>query len=95
MSKVTVEVDSRWTKIVRSPFYWIVNTLQGLSITFAPLFLYWSGKGLFSPGENRYMVPLCFVTIFFVGMFYMLLGSQVIRELRKSPRAEHLGSKSC
>jgi ABC-type transport system involved in multi-copper enzyme maturation permease subunit len=95
MSKVTIEVNSKWVKIVRSPLYWIVTALQGVSITFAPLFLYWSGKGLFSPGENRYVVPLCFVTIFFVGIFYMLLGSQVIGELRKSPREEHLGSKSC
>jgi hypothetical protein len=88
MSKVTVEVDSRWAKIVRSPLYWIVTALQGVSITIAPLFLYWSGKGFFSPGENRYMVPLCFGTIFFVGMFYMLLGSGVIRELRKAPKVE-------
>ena len=88
MSKVTVEIDSRWAKIVRSPIYWIVVTLQGVSITIAPLFLYWSGKGFFSPGEKQFVVPLCFAAIFIVGMFYMLLGSQVIRELRKASKAE-------
>ena len=88
MSKVTVEIDSRWVMIVRSPLYWIVTALQGVSITLAPLFLYWSGNGIFPPGENRYIVPLCFAAIFIVGMFYMLLGSQVIRELRKAPKAD-------
>ena len=88
MSKVTVEVDSRWVKIVRSPLYWVVAALQGVAISFAPLFLYWSGKGFFPPGENRFLVPLCFATIFFVGMFYMVLGSGVIRELRKVPNTE-------
>jgi hypothetical protein len=64
-----------------------VASLQGVAVTFAPLFLYWSGKGFFSPEENRFVVPLCFATIFLVGMFYMLLGSGVIRELRKTPKA--------
>jgi len=43
----TIEIDSKWVKIVHSPVYWIVMTLQGVSITFAPLFLYWGGKGIF------------------------------------------------
>ena len=88
MGKVTIELDSKWVKIVRSPLYWVVAALQGAAISFAPLFLYWSGKGFFPPGENRFLVPLCFATIFFVGMFYMVLGSGVIRELRKVPNTE-------
>ncbi|MGB9409543.1 MAG: hypothetical protein WCA89_18560 [Terracidiphilus sp.] len=88
MGKVTIEVNSKWVKIVRSPLYWIVAALQGVTVSFAPLFLYWSGKGYFPPEENRYVVPLCFATIFFVGVFYMLLGGQVIKELRKAPKAE-------
>ena len=88
MSKVTVEIDYRWVKIARSPLYWVVAALQGVSVSFAPLFPYWSSKGYFSPEENRFVVPMCFATIFLVGMFYMLLGSQVIRELRKVPKAE-------
>jgi hypothetical protein len=87
MGKVTIEVDSKWVKIVRSPLYWTVAALQGVSISFAPLLLYWSGKGFFSPREKQFVVLLCFAAIFFVGMFYMLLGSEVIRELRKMPKA--------
>ena len=63
MDKVTIEIDSRWVKIVHSPLYWIVAALQGVSITFAPLFLYWSGKGMFHHGSEGLIVPSCFVRI--------------------------------
>jgi hypothetical protein len=83
MDKVTVEIDSRWVKIVRSPLYWIVAALQGVSLGFAPLFLYWSGKGKFFPGYEWFIVPLCYATILVVGLFDMLLGNAVVGELRK------------
>lgn len=83
MDKITIQIDSRWGKIVRSPLYWIVAALQGLSISFAPLFLYWDGKGMFPRGSERFIVPSCFAVIFLVGFFYMLLGSAVVGELRK------------
>jgi hypothetical protein len=83
MHKVTVEIDSKWVKIVRSPLYWIVAALQGVSISFAPLFLYWSGKGSFFYGAERIVVPSCFAVILLAGFFYMLPGSAVIGELKK------------
>jgi len=83
MGKVTIEIDSKWVKIVHSPVYWIVVTLQGLSISFAPLFLYWCGKGTLFHGTEWLFVPLCFGIIFFVGFFYMALGGAVIGQLRK------------
>jgi RsiW-degrading membrane proteinase PrsW (M82 family) len=85
MAKVTVEVelDSRWVKLVHSPVYWIVAALTGVSITFAPLFLYYYGKGKGFPGTEWVVVPLCFATIYFVGMFYMMLGGAVVAALRK------------
>jgi len=83
MAKVTIEIDSRWVKIVRSPLYWIVAALQGVSVSFAPLFLYWSGKGMFAHGSEWLIVPSCFAVILLVGFFYILLGSTVIGELRK------------
>jgi len=80
MAKVTIEVDARWVKVVRSPLYWIVALLQGVSLTFAPLFLYWSGKWHYL---EWLMVPSCFAVILLVGFFYRLLGNAVIAELRK------------
>lgn len=83
MDRVTVEIDGKWVKIARSPIYWIVATLQGVSVTFAPLFLYWSGKGKMFPSYQWIIVPSCFATIFLVGFFYMRLGGVVIAELRR------------
>ena len=76
MAKVTlvVEIDSKWVKVVQSPAYWIVAALQGVSLTFAPLFLYWSGRGWFG-GSKWIVMPLCFATILLVGTFFMVLGS--------------------
>ncbi|HVM91658.1 MAG TPA: hypothetical protein VMT67_02545 [Terriglobales bacterium] len=82
--KVTVEIGPLWTKM-RSPIYPIVTALTGVSVSFAPLFLYWSGKGQFYPRYTRIIVPLCFALIFFVPFFYIRLGGAVARELRKRP----------
>lgn len=86
MSTVTIELDSKWVKKARSPLYWIVGTLQGISLTFAPLFLYLSAKGLFFHGFDWIVVPFCFGVILLVGFFYIRLGNDVIRELRKMPQ---------
>jgi hypothetical protein len=83
MGKVSIEIDSKWVRRVKSPLMWVVGTLQGVSITFAPLFLYWSGTGTFYPKERWIIVPLCFASIILVGAFYIWLGCEVIRELRK------------
>ena len=84
MDTVTIEVDPRCTKIVRSPIYLVIAALQGVSVSFAPLFLYWSGKGKFFPGAERIVVPLCFAIIFFVPSFHFWLSGPVIRKLRQS-----------
>ena len=85
-AKVTIEISSVWVRIVRSPLYWLIAALQGVSISFAPLFLYWSGKGSFYPGSQWFVVPSCFAVIVLVGFFYMLLGSAVVGELRKKAK---------
>ena len=83
MNKITIEIDSKWQRVVHSPLYFIVATLQGVAITFAPLFLYWCGKGTFHKGYEWLVVPACFALIFFVPLFYYRLGGAVIKELRK------------
>jgi len=81
--KVTVEIGPTWTRMVRSPIYVLVTALTGVSVSFAPLFLYWSGKGVFYPRYARIVVPLCFALIYLVPLFYIRLGSAVAKELRK------------
>jgi hypothetical protein len=58
--KVTVEIDHEWVRIARSPIYSIAAALASLSVTFAPLFLYLSGKGEFYPGYEWIIVPAVF-----------------------------------
>jgi hypothetical protein len=84
MSTVTVEIDAKWAKIVRSPAFSIVAALQGVAISFAPLFLYWSGQGKFYHGYERFIVPLCFAVIYLVPLVYFRLGGAVINGLRKT-----------
>jgi len=84
--KVTVEIDPKWVKITRSPIYAIVSALTGVSVTFAPLFLYWAGEGKFYPGYKWIVVPLCFAVIYFVPLFYIRLSAGVIKELRQAPK---------
>ena len=83
MDKVSIEIDSRWVTVVRSPLYLIIAALQGISVSFAPLFLYWSGRGNYFNGLEWLVVPLCFGVIFVVSVFYFLLGGSVIRQLRQ------------
>lgn len=83
MDRVSIDIDTRWVKILRSPAYFIIVALQGISVTFAPLFLYWSGKGNYFPGLEWLVVPLCFAVILLVPGFYFLLGGSVVRQLRQ------------
>jgi len=83
---VTIAIDSTWVRFARSPFYFIVSGLVGVSVTFAPLFLYWSGKGTFYPGYARFVVPLCFAVIYLVPSFYFRIGQAVVKELRQNSK---------
>jgi len=80
---VTVEIDSSWVKFVRSPAFTVVSALSGVSISFAPYFLYLSGQGRFYPGSEWLIVPFCFAVIYLVPLVYIRIGSAVIKELRK------------
>jgi uncharacterized YccA/Bax inhibitor family protein len=82
--KITVEIDPILVKIACSPIYFIASALTGVSVSFAPLFLYLSGKGEFYPKYQRIVVPLCFAVICLVLLFYFRLGSVVVKELRRT-----------
>jgi hypothetical protein len=84
MSIVTIEIDSKLAKIVRSPAFSIVAALQGISVSFAPFFLYWSGQSKFLHGFEWFVVPTCFAIICLVPLAYFRIGNAVIKELRKN-----------
>jgi len=81
MDKVTIQIDSKWQRIVRSPVYYLIAALQGVAVTFVPFALYWCGKGRF--GKEAVVVPIYFAIILFVSIFYFRLGAAVVKELLK------------
>jgi hypothetical protein len=91
MSAVTVEIDPMWVKFVRSPAFRIVAALQGVAVSFAPLFLYWCGQGKPFHDDEWFVMPLCFAVIFFVPLVYFRLGNAVAEELRKKRDPELAG----
>jgi hypothetical protein len=83
MDKVTIQLDAKWVRIAHSPLYMMVAALQGVAVSFAPLLLYWCGKGYFYRGTEWIVVTLWFAAILLVSFFYYRLGGAVISELRK------------
>jgi len=79
--KVTIEVGLIWVRLVRSPIYYIVAAFTGVSVSFAPFFLYMASIGRFSFGLAE--KTLCLLIIVLVPPFYMRLGALVVRELLK------------
>ena len=73
MESVTIQIGAKWASIARSPVYWIVAALQGVSVTFAPLFL----------GSEWVIVPVCFAVMYLVPLFHFQFSNRVIEELRR------------
>jgi len=85
VDKITIELDAKWKRLANSRLYFVVSALQGVAVTFAPLFLYWSGRSRLPllSDHQWWFVPLCFAMIFLVPLFYYRLGNAVIKELRR------------
>ena len=94
---VMVRVDAKWLRRVKSPFIFLpIAAGTGISLTFAPFYLFWCGQveefGIF----EWIVVPLCFLIIYFVPGFYMSLASEVIAELYRTdmpPSSLHRAEK--
>ena len=83
MATVTIEVDSKWVARINSPLFIIVQALTGVSVSFAPLFLYWAGSwGLTGP-EKWITIVVSYALIVIVPGSYMWFASPIIRQLRK------------
>ena len=81
MNDVTIRVSERWVRLARSPFAWFATALSGVSVSFAPLGLYFYGKGLEPVGPSWFGVPLCWVIILVCGFFHMKLAQHVMRQM--------------
>lgn len=87
---VTVEISGVWVRRLNSPLFVVVDALTGVSISFAPMGLLWLGirnqwKMLTVSGA-----VVCFLTVYFVPVFYMRLAGQVIRQLVSKKRCPEI-----
>jgi hypothetical protein len=76
--KITIEIDAKWARRVNSPLYWPIGALTGVSVSFAPMYLYWWGQR-----AETWKVLACFAVVYFVPLFYIRLGAEVIRAIRR------------
>ena len=83
MNTITIEIDSKWHRRLHSPIYKAMSALRGVSVTFAPLFLYWCGKEEFFGAYEYVIVGICFAMIFLVPLYFERLGDVVAKELYK------------
>jgi len=85
---VTIQIDAKWLRRIRSPYVkWLVFSLTGVSVTFAPLYLFWCGQRKEFGAFEWLVVTLCFVVIYLVPGFYMRLAGEVIGQLVKIEKA--------
>jgi len=84
MDKITIQIDSKWVKVIHSKRYFVVGSLTGVSVTFAPIFLFVSGMHGFLHGFGWVLGLFCFAIIHYVGSFYIKLGGEVVRELLRA-----------
>ena len=83
MSTVTIEVDSKWVGRLNSPLFTVVQALSGVSITFAPLFLYWAGSWGLTGSLKWIIIAICFALIVIIPSYYIWFASPIIAQLRK------------
>lgn len=80
MERVVIELPARWIKFSRSPASVIVPALIGLSLAFAPLFLFMLGKE--GAGYRDPRVVACFVVILLFPLTYIRLATLFINQVR-------------
>jgi hypothetical protein len=84
MSNIQVDIDEKWIKLARSPLAFIATSLSGVSVSFAPLFLYQYGAGKEPLGPPEFGVPICWAVILISGFFHIKLSQHVLARIRQS-----------
>ena len=76
---VTVKIDAKWKRRVKSPYITgPVGALTGVSVTFAPLYLFWCGPAEELGAWEWILVVASFLMIYLVPGFYMRLAAEVM-----------------
>lgn len=83
MDMITIQIDAAWAKRIRSPFYSVIAALQGVAVSFAPLFIFMTAKGYIFRGAEWIVVPLCFACILLVGFFNIRLVQATVKGINE------------
>jgi hypothetical protein len=83
METFEVPIESRWVKLVRSPFYHVIAALSGVAVTFCPAFLYEFGRQGADYGDWR--VVACWLTTVIIGAIHFRLSMPLMRAIRAAP----------
>ncbi|QDT71619.1 hypothetical protein [Lacipirellula limnantheis] len=85
---VTVRIDAKWKRRVKSPYIMgPVAALTGVSVTFAPFFLFTRGPIGELEAWEWAGVAASFLMIYLVPGSYMRLASEVMAELMREDKA--------
>lgn len=84
---VTVKVDAKWLRRIKSPYVMgPVGALTGVSLSFAPFYLFWCGPAEELSAWEWIGVVVSFLMICLVPGFYMRLAAEVMAELMRADK---------
>lgn len=81
MEVVTVSIDRKWARVIRSPVYYIVAAFSGVAVTFVPLFLFQMGPA--GAEYSDWRVYALLATTWSVVLVHYRLSYPVIHALRE------------
>lgn len=82
--KITIDLSTRTVMLIRSPLFYVVGALTGISMSFCLFWIYQCGQQ--GTGFFDARVILTMVAIWLVHGFYQMVASPVIRQVRQAPR---------
>lgn len=80
--EVAIKISQEWARRCRSPLANVAIALSGVSVSFAPAFLYAYGRGYAPLGPGTIGIPLCWLMILIPGIFFLRLGHHVLDWVR-------------
>jgi len=84
MATLTIQIDDKWKQRIRSPLYKVVSSMQGVALSFAPIFIYMIAKGIILKEVEWLVVPICFMIILVVGVFNLKLAQATVNGIKNA-----------
>jgi len=81
-----VELNDKWVERINSPMGFVAGALAGVSITFAPLGMYFAGKAM-GPSAGLPVAALCMAVILYSGFFHYKLAQAVMSKVHEAQKS--------